>query len=210
MSTQTVVRQGASLSPLASAPPIDKDLAYQAAADYAREKIGASYELADGVQLYSQELGQDVWRFIVRHNGMSFGLLHVEAQTGKVVDLSDDDVRILHEKQQIYEARNTGELPLNDEGFIVGEYARRRATQYLDRNLSMHYSAAEPQFIPGESPLWQTVIIFRMVGIKSVTLGLLDVNAKTGEPLALSNQQIEKIRERTRAIVAHQTPTAEI
>lgn len=210
MSTQTAVRQGASLSPPASAKPIDKEFAYQTAVEYVGEKIGASYELADGVRLYSPELGQNVWRFVIRDSGMSFGLLHIDAQTGKVVDLSDDDVRILHEKQQIYEARKAGELPLNDEGFIVGEYARRCATQYLDRNLSMHYSAVEPQFISGESPLWQTVIIFRMAGIKSVTLGLLDIDAKTGEPLALSNQQIERIRERTRAIVAYQAPAAEV
>jgi hypothetical protein len=34
----------------------------------------------------------------------------------------------------------------------------------------------------------------------------MDVDAQTGQPLSLSTEQIERIRERTRAIIGHQTP----
>ena len=40
------------------------------------------------------------------------------------------------------------------------------------------------------------------------TLGVMDVDARTGEPIPLTDQQIHNLKERARAIIEFQTQTA--
>jgi hypothetical protein len=103
-------------------------------------------------------------------------------------------------------ARKEGELPVNEQGYVLGEYARRRASRYLGEQLSMFYEGTEPILVPGDRPVWQVTIVFKMYDVGPFTLGVLDIDAKTGEPIPLTTEQIESIREQTRATIRHQTP----
>jgi hypothetical protein len=98
-------------------------------------------------------------------------------------------------------------LPRDEDGYVLAEYARQRATEYLDANLSMFYYAAEPLFVPGEAPTWQMTILFQMYDVGPLTIGAMRVNAYTGEPVALPDAELTQIRERTSAIIRNQTPT---
>jgi hypothetical protein len=50
-------------------------------------------------------------------------------------------------------ARKKGEWPVDEQGCMLGEYARRRASRYLGEQLSMFYEGAEPILVPGDRPV---------------------------------------------------------
>lgn len=211
---QTYACQASSMQP-SELVTVDEATAYRAAeayvqADIVRENRAQAFELSSGTQYYSKPLEQEIWRFILRCPYGPLESIQVDVESGKVFRLSVDEVRVLHEKVAIYEARQNGVLPLNKEGYVLGEYARRIASRYLDNHLSMHFSAADPLFVPGESPIWQMLIRFRLPNVEPFTLGILDVDAQTGEPHSLSKDRLEQIRERTRAIIEHQTSAAAV
>jgi hypothetical protein len=100
-------------------------------------------------------------------------------------------------------------LPLNTQGYVVAEYARRQADRYLGMQVSLFYSATEGVFIPLARPLWQFLLQVRLPhrGVLGI-LGTLDVDAQTGEVLPLTHKQIKRIRERADALVEFRTQTA--
>lgn len=180
--------------------------ARRVARDYVATHISPTFEVVSGTRFQSKASGDEVWQFVIRCPHGPLDAIEVNAQTGVVISLPDDKIRVIREKAAIYAARRRGALPVDAQGYVLGEYARRQASRYLGDYLSMYYEGAEPLFIPGDPPMWQVTIIFKMYDVGPFTLGVLDVDAKTGEPLPLSTEQIERIRERTRAIVRSQTP----
>lgn len=104
-------------------------------------------------------------------------------------------------------ARNHHVLPVDKHGYVLAEYARRRASWYLDANLSLFFSAADPVVVPGDPPTWQMTIVFKMYDVGPLTLGVMDVDAQTGEPVSLTDEELTRIRERTSAIIRRQTST---
>lgn len=157
-------------------------------------------------QYDSQRLGLPVWRFIVRCEYGPLHPIHVDAQTGNVIALTDKEISVIGEKAAILAARKEGILPVNERGNVLGEYVRRQANWYLSDQISLFYSAADPIFVPADPPVWQVTIVFKMYNQGPFTLGVMDVDAKTGEPIPLSAKQIEQIRERTCAIIGYQAP----
>jgi hypothetical protein len=89
---------------------------------------------------------------------------------------------------------------------VLGEYARRRASGYLDDQISIFYSGADSVFVPANPPVWQVTIVFKLYDQSPYTFGVLDVDASTGEPVPLPAELIEQVRERTCAIIGHTTP----
>jgi hypothetical protein len=133
----------------------------------------------------------------------------VDAQTGDVIPLTDEQVRIVHERAAIAEARTRGELPVDARGYILGEYARRKANGYLSMDISLFCSASDGVFIPLVPPVWQFAIRFGLPRFGELgILGTLDVDAQTGEPVPLTSEQIEHMRARADAIVEFRTQTA--
>ena len=89
---------------------------------------------------------------------------------------------------------------------ISAEDARRRANSYLVGYVSTGYRGIEPELVQLDPPVWQLVIQYKVPTLPSIRVGFLDVNAVTGEALPLTNDQIEKIRERARAFLTINAP----
>lgn len=82
---------------------------------------------------------------------------------------------------------------------FLAEEARRRANSYLARFVSTGYRAIEPELVLLEEPIWQFVIQYKVPTLAPIRVGLLEVNALTGEVLPLTINQIETMRDRARA-----------
>jgi hypothetical protein len=192
-------------------PTIEKFTASQAdacraASAYVRAHLDPSFEVVDGVRYYYKPLRREIWQFVIRCAHGPLDAIAVDAQTGAVIPLAEKKIRLIQEKAAIYAARKHSVAPVDAQGYVLAEYARRQASTYLDEHISMFYEGADPVFVPGEPPLWQVTIVFKQYHLGPFVLGVMDVNAQTGEPLPLSATQLKRIRERTRAIIGHQTP----
>jgi hypothetical protein len=182
--------------------------AQRVASAYVTDHIDPSFEVVDGARYYSKPLEREIWRFFICGEHGPVGIIQVDALTGAVILLTNDEIRAVHEKAAILDARQQGVLPIDTHGYVLAEYARRRANSYLDEHLSMFYGGTDPVFVSGEPPVWQVTIVFQRYDEGPFTLGVLDIDAKTGDPIPLSMRQIRRILERTRAIIRHQTPPA--
>ena len=88
-----------------------------------------------------------------------------------------------------------------DRPAIPAAYARRKTNGYLSLNAAMSFSATDSVFVPGEPPIWQMTIRFRLPSLGTLaTLGIMDVDAWTGEVLPLSQEQIKWMQDRANAI----------
>jgi hypothetical protein len=134
--------------------------------------------------------------------------IFVDAKTGTVIPLTAAEICLIHEKVAILRCRSLGVLPVNDQGYVLGEYARKRAQRYLGDAIAMFFEGADPVLIDGEQAVWHVTIVFKMYEIGPVALGTLDIDALTGEPVALTTEQIKQIKERANAIVKLRTPQA--
>jgi hypothetical protein len=123
-----------------------------------------------------------------------------------VINLTMDEIRVVREKAAIFAARKQGILPVNAQGYVLGEYARRRANGYLSREVSLFYSATDGIFVPLTQPIWQFSIEVRLprLGVLGI-MGAIDVDAQTGEVIPLTTKQIKRIRERADALVEFRT-----
>ena len=114
----------------------------------------------------------------------------------------------MQERSAIVAARKQDVLPKNEDGFALGEYARRCATAYLSDTLSLFFGAVDPVFVPGNPPRWKVTIEFKMYEVGPFPVGMLDIDAHDGEVLPLTDNQIKQIQERTSAIIGHQKSAA--
>jgi hypothetical protein len=90
---------------------------------------------------------------------------------------------------------------------FIAEEARRRANSYLAQVVSTGYRAIEPELVPLEEPIWQFVIQYKVPTLSPIRVGLLEVNALTGEVLPLTINQIETMRDRARAYLTCNAPS---
>jgi hypothetical protein len=183
--------------------------AHRAAIAYVAGQIDPSFEVVDGAQFHSKPFGREVWRFYICCQHGPLHPIQVDCQTGEAISLTSDEIRIVREKAAILAASKSGRLPLNEQGYVLGEYARRQADNYLGMEASLFYSARDGVFVPLAPPRWQFCIQLRLPGWGVLgVLGMLDVDALTGEVIPLTKKQIKHIRERGDALVEFRTPTA--
>lgn len=191
------------------APSISTRMVKQAEAQrlantYVTSQISPSLFVADRASYHETH---NTWLLMICCADGPLHTIEVERQSGQVVPLTPQQICLVRERAAMAAARGCHRLPVDADGYVLAEYARRRASWYLDANLSMFFCATEPVFVPGASPLWQMTILFQQYDIGPFTMGLIDVDAYTGEPLPLTDAELTQIRERTSAIIRHQTPT---
>jgi hypothetical protein len=189
-----------------SPPSISQTDAQSVACAYVMAHLDPTFEVVSGAKLYSKPRASEIWQFMIRCGAAPLGVLAVDAHTGAVLPLTADEIQVVREKAMIAAARLRGTLPVNGQGFILAEYARRQADSYLGAEVSLFYSATNGVFVPLTHPIWQFTIQVRLprLGILGL-MGTLDVDARTGEVIPLTNQQIKRIRERADALVEFQT-----
>jgi hypothetical protein len=164
--------------------------------------------VVQGTRYYHKPLGREIWQFIVRCAAGPLDALAVDVQTGAVIPLAADKIRVIREKAAVYTARKQGVLPVDAQGYVLGEYARRRAERYLGEQIGMFFNAVDPVFVPGDAPRWQVTIVFKRYHRGPFTLGIMDVDTTTGEPIPLSKLHLKRIRERAHALVEFHAQTA--
>ena len=194
--------------PSASVSIISQADAERTASAYVTANLDPAFEVVEGARYYSKPLGREIWRFFICGEDKPVGVIRVDAQSGEVIRLTNEEIRVIYEKAAILAARKEGVLPVDAQGYVLGEYARRRAERYLGDHIAMFFNAAEPMFVPGDPARWQVTIVFKRYHLGPFTLGVMDVNAQTGEPLPLTKSQLKRIRERAHALVAVQSQTA--
>lgn len=182
--------------------------AYLAAQQYVATQIDPTFTVVKNGFDDGKLLGREMWRFCICCQQDPLAVLTVDAQNGQVIEFTQDEIRVAREKAAIYAARKQGVLPMNEQGYVVGEYARRATDGYLGDTIGMFFNAVDPVFLLGNPPRWQVTIVFKRYYLGPFTLGVMDVDAQTGEPIPLTNKQIHKFKERARAIVEFQTQTA--
>ena len=193
------------LDVIPNSPAVQQIDAHQAAYAYLIAQIDLTFELVDSTKYYSKLLRCEVWRFFIYCEHGPIGTIRVNAQTGKVIQLTEDEIRAVCEKAAIFAAKQQGILPVNDHGYVLAAYARRQADGYLGTEVSLFYSATNGVFVPLARPIWQFTIQVRLprLGVLGL-MGTLDVDAQTGEVIPLTNKQIKRIRERADALVKFQ------
>lgn len=189
-------------------PTVSEEDAHCATRDYVATYIDPAFAVVRDPSHRRQPHLQKTWRFFICCAAGPLRAIDVDAQSGQVLPFSDDEIRVIREKAAIYAARQRGVLPVNAQGYVVGEYARRQAERYLGDQLGMYFNGVDPVFVPGDSPRWQVTIVFKRYHTGPFTLGVMDVDAQTGEPISLSKRQLHHIRERVHALVASYSQTA--
>jgi hypothetical protein len=177
---------------------VSKTDAQAAANCYLAEQIDSAFEALSGAFYEQGPLARATWRFFVHSVHGPVGLIHVDAHSGTVISLTEHEIQVCQEKAVVLAARQRGVLPLDEHGYVLSEYARRRANQYLSMDVGMFYCAADGVLIPLARPIWQFSIQVRLpqLGVVAV-MGAIDIDARTGEVIPLTNRQIKRIDERT-------------
>ena len=195
--------------PTTSVSTVSQADAYRVACAYVAAYLDPAFAVVDGEQYYSKPLGQEIWRFFIQCAHGPLDAIKVDAQTGEVIALSTDQVRRIRERAVMAEARSQHSLPVDAQGYVLAEYARRRANGYLSMEVSLFCSATDGVFIPLARPIWQFAIRFSLPRLGELgILGTLDVDARAGEIIPLTTKQIKRMRVRADALVEFRTQTA--
>ena len=101
------------------------------------------------------------------------------------------------------EARFSGEIPVSP------LQAQRRANCYLAREIALFVIAGEPMLILDDQPRWQLPAILRLRGYGNLAeVGLIEVDARTGQVKPLTQVEIRVMREHAREITARLTSSS--
>lgn len=96
----------------------------------------------------------------------------------------------------------------NGEIAVSPDQARRRASGYLAQEVALFVTAGDPMLILDEKPRWQIPAVLRLRGYGALgEVGLLEVDAHTGQVKPLSETEIEAIRKQAHDIAARLSPS---
>ena len=91
------------------------------------------------------------------------------------------------------------ELQYAGEIAVAPEQARRRANGFLSREVALFAEADTPVLMLGNRPIWRLNIHLMLRGKGDMgQIGVIDVDAVTGEIIPLSGQQIREIQNHAR------------
>jgi hypothetical protein len=135
---------------------------------------------------------QPTWRMLVRlchrEPTATVGTLDVDAQTGSVIALTEDQVEDMRDRHKEHLGEASG---------IVRPSAQMLANGYLADHVSLFAKADRPVWVAGDRPVWRAPVFLRLRGRGRVCdLGTVEVDAQTGMVVPLTNQQLQAMRKR--------------
>ncbi len=145
--------------PSTSLPTVNEVDAQRAASAYVAAHIDPAFAVVSGAHVQHPASDREVWQFIIRCEYGPMDTIEVDAQTCEALPLPNDQIRVIREKAAIYAARKRGIPPVDDQGYVLGEYARRQADSYLSMEISLFYSATD--------------VVERHLGTRHQTVGLM-------------------------------------
>jgi len=170
------------------------------AAAYVTEQVGKAFQVVGGAYSISKPQGRTLWRCFIHGEHGPVGLLLVDPRTNQVLPLTDDEIRLIREKAATLQARQQGRLPLGEDGYVISEFARRQANHYLSLYVGLQAVPIQAIFVPLERPVWQFLVEIRLPQTGAIgVFGLIDVDARSGAVIPLTDEQIQKIWSRGNA-----------
>jgi hypothetical protein len=187
------------------ASPINQVDAQRAGSAYVAAALGADYGTASGFYRHGR------WHFLVRCNRAGgkqpciVGRLSVEAATGRVNELTVEQIREMQESGVVQAAQARGELARDEQGYVLRSQARIKASVWISDRVDLKVGANGGAFLPLDPPVWRFSIDFHLGERFLDPLGVIDVEATTGQVVPLSDEQIQAIQECVRAAKRLQT-----
>jgi hypothetical protein len=145
------------------------------------------------------------WCFMVtcRHPAQNrpavIGVMAVDATTGQVNPLTGEQIRNLQEAGAVQAAQVHGELARDEQGYVLRYHARIKASVWISDRIDLKVGANGGVFLPLEPPLWRFSIDLTLADEQLEPLGVIDVDATTGQVVPLTSEQLQLIRECVRA-----------
>ncbi|MFZ4661885.1 MAG: hypothetical protein ACOYNY_33050 [Caldilineaceae bacterium] len=136
------------------------------------------------------------------------GSVTVDAKTGQVNPLTTDQLRDLREAGAVQAAQARRELARDEDNYVLRYHARIKATVWISDQTDLKVGATGGVFLPLDPPLWRFAIDFHLTDIYLNPLGVIDVNAQTGQVIPLTTDQLQHIRGCVRAAQRNQTLAA--
>lgn len=180
----------------------------QIANAYLSTMVGPAYSVGQSV------LRQGQWHYRVLCQRPDLqrtpivGSITVDAKTGQVNPLTADQVRDLREASAVQAAQARGELARDEEGYILRYHARIKATVWISDQTDLKVGATGGVFLPLDPPVWRFAIDFHLADTYLNPLGVIDVNAQTGQVIPVTTDLLHNIRGCVRAAQRHQTLAA--
>ena len=180
----------------------------QIANAYLSTMVGPAYRVGQSV------LRQGQWHYRVLCQRPDLqrtpivGSITVDAKTGQVNPLTADQVRDLREASAVQAAQARGELARDEEGYILRYHARIKATVWISDQTDLKVGATGGVFLPLDPPVWRFAIDFHLADTYLNPLGVIDVNAQTGQVIPVRTDLLHNIRGCVRAAQRHQTLAA--
>ena len=180
----------------------------QIANAYLSTMVGPAYSVGQSV------LRQGQWHYRVLCQRPDLqrtpivGSITVDAKTGQVNPLTADQVRDLREAGAVQAAQARGELARDEEGYILRYHARIKATVWISDQTDLKVGATGGVFLPLDPLVWRFAIDFHLADTYLNPLGVIDVNAQTGQVIPVTTDLLHNIRGCVRAAQRHQTLAA--
>lgn len=180
----------------------------QIANAYLSAMVGPAYRVGQSV------LRQGQWhcRVLCQHLDLQrtpiVGSITIDAKTGQVNPLTADQVRDLREAGAVQAAQARGELARDEEGYILRYHARIKATVWISDETDLKVGATGGVFLPLDPPVWRFAIDFHLADTYLNPLGVIDVDARTGQVMPVTTDLLQNIRGCVRAAQRDQTLAA--
>lgn len=168
---------------------------YRDVTNYITAKLGPEYTISHSA------LRDGQWLFTIqcRRSDMRrqpmVGIITVDATTGRLQEITEEKLCDLREAGAVQAAQERRELARDAAGYVLRYHARIKATVWISDRVDLKVGASGGVFVPLPQPRWRFAIDFHLVDLHLDHLGVLDVDAQTGQVIPLTEEQLQHIRE---------------
>jgi len=133
------------------------------------------------------------------HRQPAVGAIAVDLTTGQVEELTAEQLRDMREMAAVQAAQERKTFAKDNQGYILRQHARIKASVWLGNQIDLKVGASGGAFLPMAPPRWRFSIDFHQDERHLEPLGIIDVDAQTGQVMPLTAEQILTIQECVRA-----------
>ncbi|MFN8495666.1 MAG: hypothetical protein U0350_49195 [Caldilineaceae bacterium] len=187
------------VEPLITATPVTASQAQSSAHTYLTSTLGPTYTTGH------HYLRNGRWCFMVINQARNLprppvvGVVTVDATTGQVHPLTAEQIRDLHEASAVQDAQARNEVARDEQGYLLRYQARIKASVWISDRVDLKVGANDGAFLPLNPPVWRFSIALTRGDQHLDPLGVIDVDATTGQVCPLTDEQLQTIRGCVRA-----------
>jgi hypothetical protein len=166
---------------------------------YLTNQVGLAYGTGHGYLRDSRWCFMVTCRNHTQNHTAVVGVISVDAATGQVNQLTGEQIRNLQEAGAVQTAQARGELARDEQGYVLRYHARIKASVWISDRIDLKVGANGGAFLPLDPPVWRFSIDLTLADEHLEPLGVIDVDATTGQVIPLTTEQLQLIRECVRA-----------